>query len=292
LIAKTTKVIAIVGPTCSGKTDLALKLAREFNGEIVCADSRTLYRGMDIGTAKPSAQEQRQVRHHLLDVAPPDQTVSAAEYKGLAETAVRDVWERGRQPIMVGGSGLFVYSVAYDFQFPAGPRSKQREQLEAEELSVLVARLQRLDPERAGEIDLKNKRRVVRALETIGQPRLRQPTLGANWLLLGLRPTDDELQSRIALRTKAMLASGLVSEVEALKAEYGLELEALKSPGYAEIAQYLSGQILLEEAEGIINLHTRQLARRQITWFKRNPDILWLQRPEAANGLVSQFISA
>ena len=287
-----TQVVAIVGPTCSGKTDLALGLAQRFGGEIVCADSRTLYREMDIGTAKPSAEQRRLVPHHLLDVAQPDQPVSAAEYKRLATAAIGDIAGRDKLPIMVGGSGLYMYSVAYDFQFPAGPRSQQREKLELEPLPVLVARLRRLDPERAGEIDLKNKRRVVRALETVGQPRLRQPILSKDWLLLGLRPTDDDLQSRIARRTQAMLSQGLVREVDSLTARYGVELEVLKSPGYAEISRYLNGQLTLAEAEELINLHTRQLARRQITWFKRNPDIQWLEGPEAAAPLVRQFLSA
>src|ERR1700683_405049 len=169
------KFIAIVGPTASGKTELSLRLCEVFGGEVVCADSRSIYRGMDIGTAKPSRDEQRRIRHHLLDIADPDDPMTAAVFKGLAQTAIEDILQRGNVPFLVGGSGLYAYSIIYDFQFPAGPRSEERIALEREPLAVLVERVRLGDPERANEIDLQTRRRVIRALETLGLPREPKP---------------------------------------------------------------------------------------------------------------------
>jgi tRNA dimethylallyltransferase len=271
------KMVAIVGPTAAGKSELALRLAEEFEGEIVCADSRTVYRGMDIGTAKPTVEERKRVGHYLLDVADPEENLSAAVFKVMAQQAIAQVRSRGKLPILVGGSGLYIYSVLYDFEFPAGPRTAQREELEKLPLSELVRRLEREDPDQAVEIDLKNARRVIRALETVGQPRLREMKLPPGVLLLGLRPAPEDLAAAIERRTEAMFELGLVEEVAGLIRRYGPALEVLGSPGYAETRHYLAGDIKVEEARALIILHTRQLVKRQLTWFKRNPEILWLE---------------
>jgi tRNA dimethylallyltransferase len=247
---------------------------------------------MDIGTAKPSESDRRRVQHHLLDTSEPGQTVSAAEYKLWAQAAIRSVEARGHLSLLVGGSGLYVYSVLYDFQFPAGPRTQQRARLESQSLESLVGQLQQLDPERAGEIDLLNKRRVVRALETLGQPRQKRLSLGKDVLLLGLRLPTAQLERNIERRTTAMLKAGLVEEVRGLVRRYGNQLEVFRSPGYAEVIDYLDDKISLPETEQLINLHTRQLARRQITWFKRNPEIIWLEQPDEAQALVQRFLKA
>ncbi len=291
MIDQNTKLITILGPTASGKTDLALDLAERHNGEIICADSRTIYREMDIGTAKPSAADQARVRHHLLDIRNPDETMSAAEFKELAELAIRDISNRGKVPFLVGGTGLYAYAVIYDYKFPAGPRTNEREKLEQLPLVELVARLLREDPERSTEIDLQNPRRVIRALETVGQPREKATQLPSNALLLALRPSQDELEQRIKLRTGAMLAGGLVDEVKRLVEKYGANLESLRSIDYAEIIDFLAKNISVEKCEELINLHTKQLVKRQLTWLKRNDEIRWLANSSEADVLVEQFLA-
>lgn len=270
MVAAVKPLVAILGPTGSGKSDLAMKLARSFDGEIICADSRTIYRGMDIGTAKPSAADQKQVRHHLLDLVNPDEMYSAAQFKQAALEAVNQIRSRGNLPILVGGSGLYAYAVLYDYQFPAGARNKHREDLEGRPLGELVAKLEQSDPESAASIDLKNPRRVIRALETIGQPRQRQQ-LSPNTILIGLHPGN--LEERIKSRTSQMIERGLVEEMRRLVDKYPSNQEVFKSPGYAEVVDCLEGRIKIDEIESLISLHTRQLAKRQLTWLRRNSDI-------------------
>ncbi len=270
------KLIALVGPTASGKTALGIELARRFNGEVVCCDSRTVYREMSIGTAKPTVAERSKIPHHLLDILDPDEAMSAALFKTLAEEACEQIWSRGRIPMLVGGTGLYLYSVIYNYSFPAGPRTAERVRLESEPLANLVARLESEDPERASSIDLKNPRRVIRALETLGQPRQQLTVLPGNILLLGLRVPSAELNNRIERRTRMMIQQGLVDETVGLLEHYRSKIEPLKSPGYIEIVDYLQGKTSLDEAANLICLHTRQLVKRQQTWFKRNPDIIWL----------------
>ncbi len=286
------KYLALVGPTASGKTALAVDLAEQLGGEIICADSRTVYAGLDIGTAKPTAAEQARVPHHLLDVVSPQETYSAQTFKVAAEAAMADIAARGRIPLLVGGTGLYVYAVVYDYQFPAGPRTQLRVELEHQSLEDLVERLWREDPDRAAEIDLQNPRRVIRALETVGQPRQRQAPLPSNVFLGGLRRPQDVMNKNIVQRTHQMVEAGLVTEVEAVVAKYDSNLEVLKSPGYAEIIDYLRGATTLPQAEELISLHTRQLVRRQLTWFKRNPDIQWFERPDELAVRAKAFLNA
>jgi tRNA dimethylallyltransferase len=209
----TEPLIAIIGPTASGKTALGLDVAERYGGEIICADSRTIYRGMNIGTAKPTAEEQKRVRHHLLDIRNPDETYSAAEFKRDAQATIADIRSRGKLPIIVGGTGLYVWAVLYDYQFPAGASNQLRRQLQTWPIEKLVRRLIEVDPERAGEIDLMNPRRVIRAIETAGQPRSSQAQLLAGSLLVGLNPDMEKLEDRILARVEAMMMNGLIVEV-------------------------------------------------------------------------------
>lgn len=276
-----TNLLAIVGPTASGKSDLAMKVAEQLRGEIICADSRTIYRGMNIGTAKPTAADQAKVPHHLLDIIDPDQSYSAAEFKREANRIIREIEARGRLPILCGGTGLYLYAVLYDYQFPAGPDNRLRQRLQKLSIDQLVDELEQIDPEAASSIDLRNPRRVIRAIETAGQPR-QQGHLRAGATIVGLWPNPDQLDQNIDQRTQAMLAGGLEREVSNLLEHYGPELEVLRSPGYIEIAELIAGKIDQPEAERLIKLHTRQLAKRQQTWFKRNQDIKWFQEPNEA----------
>lgn len=271
------RLIAIVGPTASGKSELAMRIAREYEAEIVCADSRTIYKGMDIGTAKPSHQDQAEIRHHLLDVLEPNQPFSAAEFKELALAAIQDIQNRGKLPILVGGSGLYVYAVAYDYQFPAGARTDERAELEKLPLPALVRRLHELDADAAERVDLNNPRRVIRAIETAGQPRT-QATLRPDTLIIGLNPSIDKLEQRIAQRTEWMLGNGLIEEAIRLRAQFG-NCESLNTVGYRETSA------------ADINLHTRQLVKRQITWFKRNPDIEWFEDTLSALPAVREWMA-
>ncbi len=284
------RLLALIGPTASGKTALALQLAQQFNGEIVCADSRTIYRGMYIGTAKPTPQQQAIVPHHLLDLIEPNQSYNAAVFKRAAEEAVEAIHARHHLPILAGGTGLYVDAVLYDYQFPAGASSSLRKELERLPLAELVERLQRLDPEIAATIDLQNPRRVIRALELVGQPRIAPKALPATTLIIGLDPGMDELERRIEARTQQMLDHGLLDEARRLTERYSTVLEPFSTVGYREAIDYLAGDIPEAKLAPLINLHTRQLAKRQLTWFKRNPDIHWVATPTEAVDLAQAFL--
>jgi tRNA dimethylallyltransferase len=190
------KVIVILGPTASGKTELSLRLAEKWQGEVICADSRTIYRGMNIGTAKPDAAEQARVPHHLLDVIEPNETLSAARFKELAETAIQEISSRGRVPIIAGGSGLYIDSVVFDYKFAAEADPKYREELEKLSYFDLVQKLAEQDPEAYERVDLRNRRRVIRALETVGQNPSRLSAAPENFLVLGLAPSKEVVQKK------------------------------------------------------------------------------------------------
>lgn len=290
MIAAKQPIIVVVGPTASGKTALGIELAKRYNGEIICADSRTIYRGMNVGTAKPSLEEREGIAHHFLDIIDPDETYSAQQFKAAAEAIIEDIVSRGKLPIIVGGTGLYVYTLLYDYQFPAGGRTELRAELELKPLDELVAILIKLDPELAAEIDLRNSRRVIRAIETAGQPRQKAGELAPNILLMGLRPNASTLDTNIIQRTKRMFQIGLVSEVTDLVEKYGPKLESLRSPGYAEIVEYLAGESDQAMAEELIVLHTRQLVKRQLTWFRRNDEIRWVETADEGMKLAAEWL--
>jgi tRNA dimethylallyltransferase len=283
-------VLAVVGPSASGKTALALQIAERFEGEIIAADSQTVYQGMDIGTAKPTPEMQQRVPHHLIDVCRPNQAFSAAEFKQLATEAVEAIQERHHLPVVVGGTGLYVDGLLYDYQFPTGRSSSLRTELERLPLEELVTRLEKQDPERAATIDLKNPRRVIRALETLGQPRIAPKSLSQGIHIVGINPGMEALEHNIATRTRTMLDDGLIAEVQGLLNQYDAVIEPLRSIGYAETVAFLNEVYDERELERLINLHTRQLAKRQLTWFKRNPDIYWVESIESGLELAEQLL--
>ena len=267
-----------------------MTLAQKYDGEIICADSRTVYRGMNIGAAKPTAADRELVPHHLLDLIEPGETYSAAQFKVDAEQVIASISLSNHLPIVVGGTGLYVNALLYDYQFPAGARDDLRAELEQLGMKQLVEKLRAEDLEMASQIDLKNPRRVIRALETVGQPRQKSVQLNSNSLLVGLRPSDEQLNKQITHRLQAMFEVGLIEENRQLFSKYGSGLEAFRSPGYAEIIDYLAGRTTRQVAEELINLHTRQLVRRQLTWFKRNPDIKWCATSAQAEALVAVWL--
>jgi tRNA dimethylallyltransferase len=283
------KFVALVGPTASGKSDLALRLAEAFNGEIVCADSRTIFQGMDIGTAKPTAEERGRVPHHLLDVVEPGETLSAGKYKQLAEAAILDIAARGKLPLLVGGSGLYVDGVVYDFKFATPPSPEHRRELEELSAAQLLQRLESVDPARAQSIDRSNRRRVIRALETVGQPR-RRAVSAPNVLLLGLRMNKQVAQNRIEQRVEKMLKQGFIEELTALARDYGWDSRAFDVIGYRAMKGVALGHKTLDEGVRDFVRGDLALFKKQMTWFKRDPHIRWLNEPDDAFGLVQTWL--
>jgi tRNA dimethylallyltransferase len=281
-------LVAVVGPTAVGKTALSLELAEALDGEIVSADSRQIYRYMDIGTAKPMPAERARAPHHLIDVVDPDQPLTLAEYQRLAYAAIADIHARGRLPLLVGGTGLYVRAVLDGLRIPAAPpdaklRARLEEEAAAAGALALHARLAALDPTAAARIDPRNVRRVIRALEvclTTGRPISEQQQAAPppyRTLRLGLTRPRAELYARIDARVDAMLAAGLVDEVRALLARgYSPHLPALSGLGYRQIIRYLAGELSLEEAVQEIKRQTRRFVRQQQTWFRPDdPRIHW-----------------
>lgn len=279
-------VIGVVGPTAAGKSALSIALARAVDGEVVNADSMQLYRGMDIGTAKLTEDEREGVPHHLLDIWEVTWPASVAEYQRLARTAIDDILARGRVPLLVGGSGLYVRAALEEFEFP-GTDDRLRQRLEAELARLgpapLHARLHALDPDAAARILPSNGRRIVRALEVIeltGGPfaaQLPDPRPVYDAIYLGVDRDVAALDERIALRVARMWAAGLVDEVRAL-AGRGLRegRTASRALGYQQILRYLDGGCTQDEAYAETIRATRRFVRRQRSWFRRDPRVRWL----------------
>ena len=280
----------VVGPTASGKTDLALALADRLPVEIVVADSRQVYRGMDVGTAKPDAAARRRVPHHLLDLVDPDEPFTVADWVGHARAAVAEIADRGRFPLLVGGTGLYVSALVDGHDYAAQPwspelRRRLADELEAGGLAPLVARLESADAALAAAVDLRNPRRVLRALERIeaggGGATPRATPYAGRVALLALDRPRDVLYRRIDERAAWLFANGLLDEVRRLRDEgFGPELHPMTGHGYAEAAAHLAGELTLEEAVAVTARRTRQYAKRQLTWFRRDPRLLWIPAAE------------
>lgn len=275
--SKTPKLIVVVGETASGKSALAMEIAKKFNGEIICADSWTVRREANIGTAKPSKQDQAEIPHHLIDVVGPDEDFTAAVFKNLANQAIQDISNRGKLPIMVGGTGLYIDGVVYDYGFlPAGDRVDREElnELSIEELLNKIAAMGL----GLGDVDTRNKRRLIRLIETNGAVPTKK-ALRENTLTLGLKTDRAVLEQRITERVDAMIAAGLEDEIRQLVERYSWDCEALKGVGYAQWRSYFEGSETQAEARQKIIKVSLDLAKRQRTWFKRNNCIQWLDTP-------------
>jgi tRNA dimethylallyltransferase len=292
------RLIAVVGATGTGKTDVAIALAEAVGGEVVSADAYQVYRGLDIGTAKAPAELRARVPHHLIDIANPEDQLTLARYLDLAHAALQDVWSRGRLPILAGGSGQYVWALLEGWQVPrVAPDPALRAELEALAAAggtpALLGRLRSLDPEAAGRIDPANPRRLVRAIEVVqreGRPLAacqgRSP-IDADALVLGLRLPRDQLYARLDARTDAMYAAGFVDEVRRLRAEGRGDAAPIRGGvGYREVSQHLDGEIDLAEAVRLHNLANHRLVRRQNAWFKpADPRITWIDAGDAAADL-------
>ena len=295
------KVISIVGPTASGKTGLGIALAKKLaergvRAEIINADAYQMYRHMDIGTAKASAQEQAEVPHHLLDIIDPEETMTVARFQDLARKCIRELQSRGIRPILVGGSGLYARAAVVDITFPgtdATIRAALEERERKEGAGALFAELQRKDPVAAAHMDARNPRRTIRALEVIeltGKPysaTLPRYKYVIDCLQIGLDLKRDDLDKRVNLRTQLMREQGFVDEVRAIRGRLGVT--AARALGYQQIMDYLDGVWSEDAAFEDIAQKTRRLARKQMGWFGRDSRIHWLDalRPDLADAAMT-----
>ena len=310
--SKLPKIIVIVGPTASGKSALAIKIAKKFNGEIISADSRQIYRGMDIGTAKPKVQGtsgisnfqfiiSKKISHYLIDIKNPDENYTVAEYKQDAIKAINKILKKKKLPILVGGTGLYIKSVIDNLNIPeVAPDQKLRKKLEKEiekyGLKYVFEKLIKLDPEAAYIVDPNNPRRIIRALEVAiktkkpfsvqrkaGKPLFDFLEIGINW-------PKNILNKRINKRVDLMIEEGLVSEVKNLIKKYGSKQQSFDAIGYREIINYLNKKTTLNEAKNLIKKNTRHYAKRQMTWFRKNKRIHWIRNEKETEKLVKNFL--
>ncbi|MCE9628580.1 MAG: tRNA (adenosine(37)-N6)-dimethylallyltransferase MiaA [Candidatus Vogelbacteria bacterium] len=289
---KTSKIIVILGPTASGKSDLGVIIAKKINGEIISADSRQVYRGMDIGSGKITKREMMSIPHHLLDVASPKRTFTVSHYQKLANQKITEIINRNKTPIIVGGTGLYIQSIVDGIVLPeVEPNHDLRQKLEKLSVSQLFTKLQHLDPARAKTIDAKNPRRLIRAIEiatALGKvPKLKTKPSPYDFILIGLNPGEKILKQNIHKRLEKRLKQGMIQEVKKLRAA-GLSWKRLESFGleYRFIAQYLQSKITKEEMKTLIEKESWQYAKRQMTWFKRDERIRWIAKLIDVMGLI------
>jgi tRNA dimethylallyltransferase len=298
------KIFIICGPTASGKSALALELAHILDAEIINADSMQIYRRLDIGTAKPSPGQQSEIRHHLIDIIEPDQPFSAADYAVAADAAIRDIVSRGKRVIVVGGTGLYIRALIHGLVDSPGGAGELRQTLRVEAAETgneaMLEQLRRVDPELAASLHPNNLVRVIRALEVYrltGVPLSRYQQEHAfagrryDALQVGISVDRALLYQRIEERVEQMLAAGLMAEVYGLVAAgFDCNLKAMRSIGYKEAAACLSGELSAEEACRLIKRNTRHYAKRQLTWFKADPNILWFEYPDNSGTIIRHAI--
>lgn len=292
------KLIVIVGPTASGKTDLAIKLAKKFDGEIISADSRQIYKEMSIGTAKPSKKELKTIPHHLIDIIKPNQDFSVAVYKNLALKAIEKSQKRKRVPFLVGGTGLYIQSIVDNINFPRIPANRKlRKRLESKTEAELLKIYKKLDIRGTKIIDKKNKRRLIRAIEVskiTKKPFWEQRKKGEplfNVLIIGIKLPKKELEKRIKKRVEKMFRAGLRKEAKRLVKKYGWSISPLQTIGYQEWRDYFKKKIGKNEVKKQVILHTLQFTKRQMTWFKKQGEIKWLKNYKNAEKLIRKFLS-
>lgn len=282
------KLLVIIGPTAVGKTKLSIELAKQYNGEIISGDSMQIYRGMDIGTAKITKDEMEGIPHHLIDIKEPDENFSVAEFQTLVRAMIEEIAKKGKLPIIAGGTGLYIQSVIYDYQFSDVSGDEQfRLQLEerAKEIGneALYKELIEVDPESASQIHPNNVRRVIRALEIYhltGKTRhefqkSQEPDLLYDTALVGLTMERDKLYDRINSRVNLMVEQGLLEEVKRLYHQGIRDCQSIQAIGYKEIYEYLDGKVSYEDAIEALKQNSRRYAKRQLTWFRNKMDVKW-----------------
>ncbi|MFZ3074531.1 MAG: tRNA (adenosine(37)-N6)-dimethylallyltransferase MiaA [Minisyncoccales bacterium] len=292
------KLIVIVGPNASGKSEIAVMIAKKFNGEVVSADSRQVYKGMDIGSGKITKKEMAGIRHHLLDVAAPRSVFTVTRYRKLALAAIKKIQKSDKIPILCGGTGFYVQSVIDGIVIPeVKPDWKLRKNLERKTVAELFAILKKLDPRRARTIESKNPRRLIRAIEIVKTtkkpvPELKKQPLPYPILIIGIKKSETELKKLIAKRTEKRLKAGMTGEVKKLK-ESGLSWNKLESFGleYRACAQFLQKKITRTEMIENIKKEDWQYAKRQIMWFKRDARVRWIKNKTQATALAKKYFS-
>jgi len=289
------KLIVILGPTASGKTDLAIKLATKYGGSVVSADSRQVYKGLDIGSGKITKKEMQGVPHYLLDVANPKRKFTVAQYQKLARREIKKIHAQGKVPFLVGGTGFYIQSIVDGIVIPeVKPNWKLREKLSRYQVERLYEMLKKLDPMRARTIDTKNPVRLIRAIEianVTGKPIpkiVQHPTL--NILQIGIKKSQEELKKLIAKRLQKRL-NGMIAEIKKLRTN-GLSFKRLEELGleYRFAAQYVQSKISLDEMKGSIQKKSEQYAKRQMTWFKRDKEIHWVTTRKETATLTKKFL--
>ncbi|MFQ6040294.1 MAG: tRNA (adenosine(37)-N6)-dimethylallyltransferase MiaA [Candidatus Poribacteria bacterium] len=297
-------LLCILGPTAVGKTEIAIAVAQKLNAEIISADSRQIYRYMDIGTAKPTPCQQAKVRHHLVDVVDPDERFSAADYQRAADIATKDIQSRGKRAMLVGGAGLYFRAVVDGlFDGPgADPEFRTRLRAEAQKFGaeVLHSRLSRVDPESASRIHPNDLTRVIRALEVYEKRGKTIADLQKEWnrssprysfIAFGINRERQELYKRIEARVDEMLEVGLLKEVKELMARgYDKDLPSMQGFGYKELTDYLEGESDWDTAVDLLKRNTRRYAKRQLTWFRNDPRIKWLNLSELDFNAAVQIV--
>ncbi|SDL97400.1 tRNA dimethylallyltransferase [Bacillus sp. OK048] len=288
------KLLVIIGPTAVGKTKLSIELAKQYNGEIISGDSMQIYRGMDIGTAKIKIEEMEGIPHHLIDIKEPEESFSVAEFQQLVRAKIAEITSKGKLPIIVGGTGLYIQSVIYDYQFSDAPADeKLRLQLEERAMEIgyeaLHDELTKIDPESARQIHPNNVRRVIRALEIYHctgkimseHQNNQQPDLLYETALIGLTMEREKLYERINTRVELMVSAGLLEEVSQLHKQGIRDCQSIQAIGYKEIYDYLDGKVSLSEAVENLKQNSRRYAKRQLTWFRNKMGVEWFDLSNA-----------
>lgn len=308
------KLVVLLGPTASGKSSLAIELAKEFDGEIIAADSRTVYKEMNIGTAKPTGQKRRDrkdsiknlfsdrplivedVSHWGISIINPDEDFNAAQFKKYAEEKIKDITKRGKLAILAGGTGLYISAIVDNLAFTDAPKNEElRAEIEEMTNNEIIEQIRELDAEGLETLDESNRRRLTRALEilkTTGKPLSAQKVKSLpkfDVLQLGIKKSREVLNERIDMRVDQMIAGGLVDEVRGLKEKYGCEINSMTGIGYRQICSFLDGYMKLKDAIEVLKRDTRHYAKRQMTWFKRDDRINWIENKDEAFRLVREF---
>ena len=294
-MSKLNKLLVIVGPTASGKTDLSIKLAKRFNGEIISADSRQVYKGMDIGTGKVTKKEMAGIPHHLLDVARPQAKFDVVKYRKKALRAIKDIQKRKKLPILIGGTGFYIQAVVDGIVLPrVKPNWKLRKELEKKSNSELFQQLKKIDPNRAKSIDKDNPRRLIRAIEIAlitkkPVPELKKSPIDSEVLVLGVKKNKKEIEKLIKKRLLKRLKIGMIAEVKKLHTS-GLSWKRLEEFGleYRYIAQFLQKKITRKEMIERIQKESEHYAKRQMTWWKKDKRIHWIKTPKEAQSLIEE----
>lgn len=294
-------MISILGPTAVGKSRVAVEIAKKINAEIISADSMQVYRGMDIGTAKLTLEERQDIPHHLIDIRNPDEEWTVSDFVREVKKLKREIVKRGKTPIIVGGTGLYLWALLEGFSFPIAPADKEiRKRLEKQPLSTLYSRLSTLDPQAVEKIHPNDKKRIIRALEVFeltGVPitKLHRIQKKENReekpVLIGLTLPRDQLYHRIEERVDKMIEKGLIEEVKGLLAKgYSKDLPSFQALGYKEVVEYLEGKQSKEQMIAELKKRTRHFARRQMTWFKRFKNVKWFEPPVDSQTILDYIV--